>query len=72
MELVLISLLGFFFGWYRGRVSNKRNILKYLSSIGVRNHSNKLDAKEFESYKKGMFDVIEYIKKGIVTNSYLK
>lgn len=72
MEIVLTSLLGFFFGWYRGRVSNKRNILKYLSSIGVRNHSNKLDAKEFESYKKGMFDVIEYIKKGIVTNSYLK
>ena len=72
MEIVLISLLGFFFGWYRGRATNKRNILKYLSSIGVRNHSNKLDAKEFESYKKGIFDVIEYIKKGIVTNSYLK
>lgn len=72
MEIVLTSLLGFFFGWYRGRATNKRNILKYLSSIGVRNHSNKLDAKEFESYKKGMFDVIEYIKKGIVTNSYLK
>lgn len=72
MEIVLISLLGFFFGWYRGRVTNKRKILKYLSSIAVRNHSNKLDAKEFESYKRGMFDVIEYIKKGIVTNSYLK
>ena len=72
MEIVLISLLGFFFGWYRGRATNKRYILKYLSSIAVRNHSNRLDAKEFESYKKGMFDVIEYIKKGIVTNSYLK
>lgn len=72
MELILISLLGFFFDWYRGRATNKRYILKYLSSIGVRNHSNKLDAKEFESYKKGMFDVIEYIKKGLVTNSYLK
>ena len=72
MEIVLISLLGFFFGWYRGRATNKRNILKHLSSIAVRNHSNKLDAKEFESYKKGMFDVIEYIKKGIVTNYYLK
>ena len=72
MEMVLISLLGFFFGWYRGRTTNKRKILKYLSSIAVRNHSNKLDDKEFETYKKGMFDVIEYIKKGIVTNSYLK
>ena len=72
MEIVLISLLGFFFGWYRGRATNNRNILKYLSSIAVRNHSNKLNAKEFESYKRGMFDVIEYIKKGIVTNSYLK
>ena len=72
MEIVLISLLGFFFGWYRGRATNKRNILKYISSIAVRNHSNKLNAKEFESYKRGMFDVIEYIKKGIVTNSYLK
>ena len=72
MEIVLISLLGFFFGWYRGRATNKRNILKYLSSIAVRNHSNKLNVKEFESYKRGMFDVIEYIKKGIVTNSYLK
>lgn len=72
MEIVLISLLGFLFGWYSGRVSNKKNILKFLSSIAVRNHSNKLDEKEFETYKKGMFDVIEYIKKGIVTNSYLK
>ena len=72
MEIVLISLLGFLFGWYSGRVSNKKNILKFLSSISVRNHINKLDTKEFESYKKGMFDVIEYIKKGIVTNSYLK
>ena len=72
MEIVLISLLGFFFGWYRGRATNRRKILKYLSSIAVRNHSNKLDAKEFETYKRGMFDGIEFIKKGIVTNSYLK
>lgn len=72
MEIVLISLIGFFFGWYRGRVTNKKNILKYLSSIAVKNPINEQDAKEFEIYKKGMFDVIEYIKKGIVSNSYLK
>lgn len=72
MEILLISLIGFFFGWYTGRVSNKKDILKYLSSIAVRDSHNVLDTKEFEIYRKGIFDVIEYVKEGIVSNSYLK